>query len=677
MDLTATELSRLSLTLTLSDSRWEKVGQKRRVNPVSLDSVELTRQIKSASDIVAVVGSYLALKPAGAIFKGLCPFHDDSRPSLDVDPRRQRYRCWACGAHGDVFTFVQHMEKVNFREARALLAAKAGIALREQPSSEDLSRSQLLDAVRWAEKAYQQCLLEDSGSDRARRYLGERRLAGRTVRDFGLGYAPGEGDWLARKAAAENISLELLIQAGLIGERPEGRGHYDRFRDRIMFPIRDVQGRTIAFGGRILPDSPLLPRAPKYYNSAETILFHKSDVLYGLDLARASAAKSGYLALVEGYTDVMMAHQCGFPQVVAAMGTALNTRHIRQICRYVNRIILVYDADVAGQLALEKGVDQFLPYHEIEVHIATLPPGLDPCDLLQSQGGVETFRKALENAVDALDFTLEKLFSACPASGVESERRIVDEVLNRIALAPVARSTSFQMKVELIVTRLAHRLGIRQETIWSRLSELRQKKHEPHRPPAGRNFKPQWVFSRGDEGESFRLEAGINSESHDGSAASGQRPAPQRGPAPAIERQLLELLLAEPALVPKAARTIPCEQVTHTGLRRILKEMYALEASGQLADVDAIRERLSDRPDLAEALLRLQDVGTYIQDRQEWLERIIHAFERHSTEREQRSVKRRLAAADNEQTAVELLQQLQQYARPHRVGTGLVDQPTS
>ena len=185
----------------------------------------------------------------------------------------------------------------------------------------------------------------------------------------------------------------MLVEVGLIAPRQEQRGHYDRFRDRVMFPIRDVRGQTIAFGGRIMPESPYASRAPKYYNSAETPLFSKSDVLYGLDMARHAGASAGYLAVVEGYTDVMMAHQCGVPQVVATMGTALNSRHVRQLSRFVKKVVLVFDADTAGDKAWHRGMEELLVVTMWKSPSPRLPEGLDPCDLLLEPGWSRDLQK--------------------------------------------------------------------------------------------------------------------------------------------------------------------------------------------------------------------------------------------------------------------------------------------
>jgi len=513
------------------------------------DPVEITKQIKAASDIVAVVGGYLALKPAGPVFKALCPFHNDSRPSLDVDPRRQRYRCWACGKHGDVITFVQEMEKVGFKEARQILAARAGIKLDDTASPQDQARVRLLGVMRWAQEKYQNCLLNDPIAEPARKYLGSRKLSGKTVRDFGLGFAPLAGDWLVKLAADERIPPDVLTEVGLIAPRQEGRGFYDRFRDRVMFPIRDVQGRPVGFGGRIMPESPYAPRAPKYYNSSDTPLFSKSDLLYGLDLARHAGASVGYLAVVEGYTDVMMAHQCGVPQVVATMGTALTARHVAQLRRYAPKVVLVYDADAGGMTGVDRALELFVS-QDVELAVATLPDGLDPCDLLARPDGVEVFNKVLAAATDALDFKLNRLLDRDPNPSVEATRRIIDEVLGVMAAAPVLPSKGSQVKQELIVTRLAHRLGLRQETVWARFGERKVERRQADAELA-RKAAPLVQASAARE-----------------TKPAAPQPRQRTDATVAAEKQLLDLLLAHPLFVGQAVGAISPAEITHTGRGR-------------------------------------------------------------------------------------------------------------
>ncbi|HEY1190947.1 MAG TPA: DNA primase [Gemmata sp.] len=625
------------------------------------DPVELTKQIKAASDIVAVVGSYINVTPAGKTFKAVCPFHNDTRPSLDIDPQRQRYKCWSCGAHGDVFSFTMHQEKVGFKEARAILAAKAGIKLDEQQSPQDHHRTRLLEVMRWAQAKYAYQYLEGDAGEEARKYMGSRKLSGKTVRDFGIGFAPINGDWLVKLAVAEGIPTDVLVEVGLIATREGQRGHYDRFRDRVMFPIRDVRGQVVGFGGRIMPNNPLAARGPKYYNSAETPLFHKSELLYGLDVARH--ANAGYLAVVEGYTDVMMAHQCGVPQVVATMGTALNAKHVAQLRRYAPKVVLLYDADAGGFAGVDRALEMFVS-QDVELAVATLPDGLDPCDLLVKPDGIETFKEVLTSAADALDFKLNKLLERDPVPSIKAKERITDDILGVMASAPAVPGAAAQMKRELIITRIAHRLGSKQETVWARFGELR-KLHEQK------------------EREAQQKERELNRDARptvtvrpDTILPTTERPrgAPKAGPAAAAERQLVELLLGDPLLVPTASAQLAPDELTHTGLRRLLTELYGAQAAGAVPDLESLRERLADRPDLFEVAQKLQFVGQQMQDREQWLARLLKRFAEMKAEAEAHQAKERLSSASDEE-AIELLRRIQQtQKRPSKTTTDQGDQ---
>lgn len=594
-------------------------------------SVELKRSVKAANDIVDVVSAYITVTPNGKTFKAVCPFHDDTRPSLQIDRQYQNFRCWACDAHGDAFDFVMKFEKVQFGEALRMLAERAHIVLTpEQSSPEDLARARLIQVMRWAEEQYSHCLLENTLASAARQYLGSRKLSGASVRQFGLGFAPVPGDWLVRLAEQEGIAPELLVEVGLIAARDGNRGYYDRFRDRVMFPIRDIRSRTVGFGGRVLPDSPLAVRGPKYYNSSDTPLFNKSELLYGLDAARHPGATAGFLAVVEGYTDVMMAHQCGVAHVVATMGTALNTRHVAQLRRYVPKVVLVFDSDEAGDSASSRALELFWSQNDFEIGIVTLPDGADPCDLLSRPGGPEQFRQHLQNHKSVLDYKLDAMLAKYSAHNLEDVKRIVDSVLAVMALAPSIPSAAAQVKQELAISRLAHRLHLRQETVWARLGELRSE----HRRREANNYRATPSLT--------------------------QTPPPAGGPPPAIERQLLEILLAEPTLVAEAVTSIDPDRLMHTGLRRVLTELYALHNAGERPDLDALRVRLIDRPDLAAAALRLQDVGRHIPERQEWFAKIVRRFGEQRAEVEKRRLKDQLAGGEvDEHAAVELLRQIQ------------------
>ena len=583
------------------------------------------KQVKEANDIVAVLGGYLDLRPAGgAKFKGLCPFHDDHHPSLIVDQQWQNYRCWACNKYGDVITFVQEYERVSFAEALELLARRAGIVLEKRAKFvPEQGRAAMLEVIRWAERQFHQCLLDSPLAEEARRYVGARGLTGETVRRYGLGYAPRNGDWLVQRAEAAGVSLEILEKVGLIAPRSEQPGYYDRFRDRVQFPIRDARGQTVGFGGRILPTSPLSSRGPKYYNSTTTPLFNKSEHLYGIDQARQAAVEAGYLAIVEGYTDALMAHQLGIGAVVATMGTALNARHVQQAKRFARRVVLVFDADAGGSSGVDRALEIFAS-HDVDLAIATLPEGLDPCDLLVQQGA-DAFRRVLESAVDALEFKLSQVLPRDGTLGVEDTRRAVDAVLGIIALAPPLPGKAGALKMQLMVNRIAHRLGLKEETVWARLRELRERKDSPPEAQA-----------RARENE------------------PGQRSAK----AAPLELELLQVLLAEPAFVDRAAAAIRPEDIAHPGLRKLLDGLYGLLAEGEPPTLDQLRPRL-DSVALAAKALELQDTGRKHSDRSTWLRQILARFQERRLRPVTQDLQTRLNAVRDPAAELELLRQLQ------------------
>jgi DNA primase len=582
------------------------------------DRVALIQRVKEANDIVDVVGGYISLRPAGPTFKGVCPFHDDHRPSFDVDPRRQRYRCWACNEHGDVIEFVQKFEHVGFREALESLARRAGISLDSlKKSPHEPGRALMLDVARWAAEQFQECLLESPLAETARLYLGERKLFGETVRRFGVGFAPPIGDWLVQKAAAAHVSQEMLETVGLIARRTEGNGCYDRFRDRVIFPIRDVRGQTVGFGGRILPSSPLSAKAPKYYNSSETPLFSKSDHLYGIDQARAAAAKASYLAIVEGYTDVMMAHQLGVQHVVATLGTAFNSRHIRQLRGAVRGVVLVFDADAGGTTGIDRALEVFVT-HEMELRIATLPEGLDPCDLLTTQGP-ESFTSALEGATDVLEYKLAQVMK--DANTVEGQRQAVEQMLGTLALAPVTTS----VKLQLMVNRIAHRLNLKEETLWTRLKELHGKREGRAAP------RPPKVTEDQEE---------------------------RTAPAAKHEIELLEVLLAEGALVAQALDEVAPAELEHPGLRLLLESLYRLHAEGLKPDLDHLHERI-DNERLLDKARKLKELGLTKVGRNAYLQTILARFREIRELRRTEELKTRVLAAKGHEAAIALLRQLQ------------------
>ncbi len=585
--------------------------------------------MREANDIVDVVGERLALRPAGPIHKALCPFHDDHNPSLTVDARRQRYKCWSCGEGGDVFAFVQKFEKITFPEALEVLARRAGISLEKiQKISQGPSRAGMLDVMKWAAEQFQQCLLDSPQAEAARKYLGERKLTGETVRKFGMGFAPGGGEWLVQRAASAGIAADMLETVGLIAKRDEekGKGYYDRFRDRVIFPIRDVTSRVVGFGGRILPSSPVSADRPppKYYNSAETALFSKSENLYGIDQAKQAAHKAGYLAIVEGYTDVLMAHQHGLAQVVATMGTALNERHIRKLKGVTQRVVLVFDADAGGDAGVDRALEVFVR-EDLDLRVATLPVGLDPCDLLSTQGA-EPFRQALDQAIDVFEYKLQAAWAKHQGQGLDGQRKVAEEMLGILALTPTERS----VKLELMVNRIAQRLFIKEETVWARLKEVRLARKNADVREAPRRLEPE---------------------------VETAPPAEQSAKPPLHERELLEVLLAEPSLVARAAQDIPPEEMEHPGLRKVIEALYSLHAEGHKADLDHLHGRL-DNERLLDKLHDLQSVGLDLPDRPWVYQKVLERFRDRRMQRQKQALLNQLKDAKDDASKLAILKQL-------------------
>ncbi len=583
------------------------------------------RQVKEANDIVEVVGEYVSLRKAGQTFKGLCPFHDDHNPSFDVDPRRQRYRCWVCEKYGDVISFVQEHEHVGFIEALELLARRANITLDAASEANYQGRARMMDVVRWAAQCFHECLLdEETLAAEARRYLGERGIKGETVRKYGLGYAPASGNWLAGRAEAGGVSLEMLETVGLIARREQGPGYYDRFRDRIQFPIRNIQGQPIGFGGRILPNSPFASRAPKYYNSCETPLFSKSDSLYGMDTARHAAAAAGCLAVVEGYTDVLMAHQMGVGHVVATMGTALNARHVQQLRRFAPRVVLVFDADAGGEAGVDRALATFVS-QDVDLAVAALPGEMDPCDLLLARGA-DAFRTVLDGAVDALEFKLSRVLAGEGSLGMEGRRRAVESVLAVIALAPALPGQAGAIKTQLMVNRIAQRLALKEETLWARLNDLRKERGGATAPRPRRG------------------------PSADGAEPQGRRPLRRR-------KNCSRCCWPSRTWWPWPREAVRPEEIAHPGLRRLLEGLYALLAEGEPVTLDSLRGRL-DNPRLEEHALKLQDIGRCNPDRAVWLRQLLNHFEERRNRPAKQELHNQLQAAGDHEAALELLRQL-------------------
>ncbi len=442
---------------------------------------ETIDEIRSRNDIADVIGSYLQLKNAGSRFKALCPFHKEKTPSFTVSPERQIYHCFGCDAGGDVITFVQEYEKVDFMTALQMLADRVGMDLNfEDDGGRSSNKRELFKIHEGVAQLYHKILLEHPEGEAGRAYLATRRLKPETVAAFQIGFAPDRFDALEKWAAQQKIPPALMEEAGLTA-RSERGSTYDRFRKRLMFPIRDEAGRVIGFSGRqIEPDK----RSGKYVNSPETPLFRKSRVLFGIDKARRAIADKRTAIVVEGQLDAIRCHEAGLVHVVASQGTALTSDHARMIRRYADEAVLVLDADAAGQKAALRSSEAFIA-EELSVRVASLPAGEDPDSLILTQGAGALLAR-VRAAVSALDFLID---STAKTENLDTEAglmRTSRAVQGLIACAPGA------IQRDRMVQRAAERLGLSQTALRRDLAR-NQKPQPAARGPANEAGAPAAV----------------------------------------------------------------------------------------------------------------------------------------------------------------------------------------
>jgi len=547
-------------------------------------SLDVKEQVRQAIDIVDLVGGFIQLRRQGRIYVGLCPWHDDTRPSLQVNPERQSFKCWVCDIGGDIFSFVMKMEGVTFPEALAMLADRAGVPLkpaRGQERAGSTDKRTLYQAAAWAEKQYYDCLLHTPEAKPAREYLQNRGISDESIGLFHLGFSPDRWDWILKRAQGTQFSTKVLERIGLLVRPQTGGGLYDRFRGRLLFSIRDVQGRPVGLGGRVLPDAGSTSPA-KYVNSPETPLFSKSNLLYGLDVARNAVRKSGTALVTEGYTDCIIARQHGFENTVAVLGTALGERHIRMLKRFADRIVLVLDGDEAGQRRANEVLELFVA-EQVDLRIVILPSGNDPCDFLQ-QHGAEAFGRLLEEkAVDALEHAF---LTATRGLDLETDVHGASQALGRlvsiVAKAPRLRqdtSGEDRFREEKVLQRLARAFRVPETDVRERLTRLRR---------ASRPRAPQ--------------------------SPSTETPPDQTKPEKRPEkitpwqRELLETLVGHPELVPVAQGEINPEDLSPGPGRQIYETCCRLSNKGTVPEFERLMLEFDDAA-LKNLLVELDENG--------------------------------------------------------------------
>jgi DNA primase len=443
----------------------------------------VVEEVRERAEIVEVVGEHVSLKRAGKEFKALCPFHNEKTPSFYVVPAKGFYKCFGCGESGDVFSFLMEHLGLSFNEAVEKLATRYGVEIpRQESRPEDDALRPYREAVAFAADFYERRLRDDEAGERARGYLERRGISREAADRFRLGYAPDE--WRALREAAHHHGFddEVLETAGLIKRGEKMPEPYDRLRDRLIFPITDVRGKVIAFGGRVLSSD---ARGPKYLNSPETPLYHKGRELYGLAWSKHAIRREESALVVEGYMDYVSLAARDIDHVVAALGTAMTPEQAQLLTRYAGQILLLYDSDAAGLRATFKSGDEILRAGGHPM-VVTFPPGEDP-DSVAREGGREGLKPYLDDAVDVLERKFQILEERGYFEDVEGVRKALDGLL------PTLRAARDATLRDIYVDRVARRTGVRPETLEA---EIRSAAPSPRRAAAQRVEPPRSASPR-------------------------------------------------------------------------------------------------------------------------------------------------------------------------------------
>lgn len=425
-------------------------------------SEELISEIIEKNDIVDVISQYMNLKKSGRNYVGLCPFHSEKTPSFNVSPDKQLFYCFGCGVGGNVSTFIQKIEKLNYPESLAFLAERAGIELKVAPNEKEKEKSRrkklLYKINREAARFFYNNLKIQSP---AIKYLKDRGLSIDTIRKFGLGYSLDSWDSLKKYLAAKGISPELVCSAGLLVKKNNSDDYYDRFRNRIMFPIIDLKGNVIAFGGRVMDDS-----KPKYLNSPETEIYIKGNNIYGLNLVK-NIKDLKNIIVVEGYMDAISLHQYGVNNVVASLGTAFTENQARLLKRYANEIIIAYDSDAAGQAATLKGL-AILEKEGCNVKVIRLPKGKDPDEFVR-QEGLEAFNDLIEKSMSLIDYKIYNLKQNTDITNIEGRVRFIKQ------LASILIGLDSPAEIDAYIKKYSKEMQISEMAIYDELNKIKKR----------------------------------------------------------------------------------------------------------------------------------------------------------------------------------------------------------
>jgi DNA primase len=526
-------------------------------------------EVRQRADIIDIISPVVQLKKTGRTFKGLCPFHDEKTPSFVVNPDRQTYHCFGCGEGGNIISFVMKTENLDFPDAVKALADRIGYTLHYVEGTSGRKTDDGKQARTYAANAaalafFASSLKKDQAGKKALEYLKSRGFELPVIDRFKLGYAPDEWEAFAKYASSKGFKPSELLDAGLVVKSDKKPDHvYDRFRGRVIFPIFDLTDKIIGFGGRIIGEG-----TPKYLNSPETPVFHKSRALYALNWSKDAIKEQKEAIIVEGYTDVIALMDNGVENVVATLGTALGAEHLKLLARYTHRVVFVFDADEAGRKAAERGLELMREFYigpefrrfaeltesrHLDMFVAALPPGSDPADFTKEKGGDE-FKALIKNAKPLVDFCLNSAFIGADIKTVTGKQKTAARAMEIIAVLPSSVAREEYLK------RVADYLGLSYESVFDEFKKYVSKK-EPVR---------------------------------------GQAPAAtpaRRDPARNVEREALKLMLQHPDRLGHILGNVSPEHFSHPDLRSVyelIKEEYAAKGS---VDPGGLINKLTEESD--------------------------------------------------------------------------------
>lgn len=547
---------------------------------------DLKERVRSAVDIVDVIGATLELQPQGRNFVTRCPWHNDRRPSMTVNQERQTWKCWPCDIGGDVYSYVMRRDGVDFPAAIRTLAELAGIPIEEysrgpkpQPGSPN-DKETLLSAMKLVSDAYFDQLDNPKSDDAkiARDYIAERGISDEMRTLFRIGFSPDSWDYAVQLLQKKKFSGEVAQASGVASAKRSGNGFVDMFRGRLMFPIHDLQGRPIALGGRLIPE--IAKRygndaGGKYINGRETMLFRKSHQLYGLDKSRDAIRREGQVLVMEGYTDVVAARQAGFKHVVAVLGTALGEQHVKILKRFAQRVVLVLDGDTAGQNRADEVLELFVKA-DADLRVLTLPDGSDPADFLVAHGS-DALTKMVDEAPDALDHKLARL-----TADVDLQRDTHAVTTAVDTMLKIAAKTPNELKTDQLIHRLSNTFDFKVERLEKRLEYLRTKTKKSRPTPQSRPKARQPIAD-----PNAALAESADFEDFGAPPRQIPRVATLR-PLTGIDRDLFEALIENPDLAAMAVEAIDPDWFESTTARMMLSAYQDLDLAGRNLDCDTL-----------------------------------------------------------------------------------------